>query len=190
MGKAPRPGSRGIMKYRSGALACLVLGLCALAIAVFWPVKDAGFVNLDDDEYVASNPRVTAGLTADGVAWAFSSTMKGNWHPLTWLSLMLDVHFFGVNPARMHQVNILIHAANGVILFLLLRGLTGTLWRSALVAALFLAHPLLAAPTQANHPQEENKEDLDSLDHLTSFPNSSVSAAWRTHGRKISQVER
>ena len=130
------------MNIRAGVLACLTLALCALAAGVFWPVRDAGFVNYDDDEYVASNPRVRAGLTADGAAWAFRTTLKGNWHPLTWLSLMLDVEVFGVDPARMHQVNILFHAANGVVLFLLLQGLTGALWRSALVATLFLAHPL------------------------------------------------
>jgi len=130
------------MNHRNGALACVILGLCALTLAVFWPVTDAGFVNLDDDEYVASNPRVAAGLTAAGVSWAFSTTMKGNWHPLTWLSLMLDAQLFGLDPARMHQVNILLHAASGVVLFLLMRGLTGALWRSALAAALFVAHPL------------------------------------------------
>jgi tetratricopeptide (TPR) repeat protein len=130
------------MRRRRTAAAGVALLLCALAAAVYWPVRDAGFVNYDDDEYAAGNPRVAAGVTADGARWAFGATLKGNWHPLTWLSLMSDVTLFGLDPARMHQVNVLLHAANGVLLFLLLRGLTGALWRSALVAALFLAHPL------------------------------------------------
>ncbi len=120
----------------------LILGLASLAVVVFWPVRDAGFIHFDDDENIARNHRVASGLTPAAAAWAFRTTQTGNWQPLTWLSLMLDVQFFGLDPGRMHQVNILLHGANGVLLFALMRALTGALWRSALVAALFLVHPL------------------------------------------------
>jgi Flp pilus assembly protein TadD len=135
-------GTEGSADRKRALAASVMLGLAALALVAFWPVTKAGFVHFDDDEYLVRNPRVAAGLSASGAAWAFRTTLSGNWMPLTWLSLLLDVRLFGLDAGRMHQVNLLIHGANGVLLFLLLRALTGALWRSALVAALFLAHPL------------------------------------------------
>jgi tetratricopeptide (TPR) repeat protein len=120
----------------------VVLGLLSLSLAVFWPVAGYDFVNLDDGAYVLDNLRVRGGLTPGGILWAFRTTSVFNWHPLTWLSLMADVEFFGVHPGRMHLVNTLLHSLNGALLFLVLRGLTGAFWRSALGAALFLVHPL------------------------------------------------
>jgi hypothetical protein len=101
------------------------------------------FINYDDPDYILNNPNVTAGLTWPGILWAFKSGYAANWHPLTWMSHMLDCQLFGVNhPGAHHLVNVLFHAANTVLLFLLLNYTTGMSWRSAFVAALFASHPL------------------------------------------------
>jgi Flp pilus assembly protein TadD len=118
----------------------------ALAVAtllVYCSAFDHPFVNYDDQAYVYQNPRVEAGLTADGVRWAFTTFACGNWHPLTWLSLQLDATLYGVqHPGGFHLTNMLLHAANAVLLFLVLGSMTGAVWRSAVVAALFALHPL------------------------------------------------
>jgi tetratricopeptide (TPR) repeat protein len=119
---------------------CLLLA--AATLAVFWPVTGCDFVNYDDPDYFFSNVHVRAGLTWNGVAWAFRTVHASNWHPLTWLSLMVDAELFGKGPAGPHFTNLLFHAANTVLLFLLLRKLTAAVWRSAFVAALFALHPL------------------------------------------------
>jgi len=117
-------------------------GLCTLVLAVFLQVRNHGFVNLDDAEYVFRNRRVMAGLTWEGVSWAFSGFHVSNWHPLTWLSHMLDVEMFGGNPGPHHLVSVLFHLVDTLVLFLFLRYATGAVWRSATVAALFAIHPL------------------------------------------------
>ncbi len=119
---------------------CLLLA--AVTLVVYWPVMRCDFVNYDDPGYFTANNHVLAGLTPGNVAWAFTTGQISNWHPLTWLSLMLDVDLFGQGPAGPHLTNLLFHAANTVLLFLLFRCLTGAVWRSALVAALFALHPL------------------------------------------------
>jgi len=101
-----------------------------------------GFVSVDDPQYITQNPRVTAGLTWPGLVWALGAGYASNWHPLTWLSHMLDCDLYGLHPAGHHLTNLLLHTANTLVLFLLLRGLTGAFWRSALVAAFFACHPL------------------------------------------------
>lgn len=122
--------------------AAIVAALAALALVVFLPVRGFEFVNYDDPTYVADNPVVRAGLTWHGFTWAFGTFLSGNWHPLTWLSLMADVALFGVDPAGHHLVNVALHAANAALVFLVLARATGQRWRSALVAALFAVHPL------------------------------------------------
>ena len=117
-------------------------GLAFLVLAVYWQVRDFGFLNYDDTEYVTRNRWVLGGLTWDGVAWAFSGFRVANWHPLTWISHMLDVQAFGPDPGAHHLVSVAFHAANTVLLFVLLRRTTGATWRSAIVAALFGLHPL------------------------------------------------
>jgi tetratricopeptide (TPR) repeat protein len=120
-----------------------ISGLLALGVVVFyWPLFDYGFIDYDDPQYVYENPHVTSGLDWHGVAWAFTTFHASNWHPLTWFSLMLDAQLFGVHPGVYHAVNVLFHAANSVLLFWLLKSLTGSLWRSGFVAALFAFHPL------------------------------------------------
>jgi Tfp pilus assembly protein PilF len=122
--------------------ALLGLLLVAVTLAVFWPVVHCDFLNYDDPDYFTANPHVQTGLTSANVAWAFTTGHAGNWHPLTWLSLMLDAEWSGPGPAGPHFTNLLFHTANTVLLFLLLRRLTAAAWRSALVAALFALHPL------------------------------------------------
>ena len=90
-----------------------------------------GFVDFDDPEYVRDNGIVRAGLTAAGAQWAFTSDALANWHPLTWLSLMLDAQICGANPIGFHLTNVLLHIANVVLLFALLKRMTGAHWRSA-----------------------------------------------------------
>ena len=118
---------------------CLVLGLITLAL--YLPAVRYDFIRYDDQQYVTENPQVQAGLSTDGGRWAFGFH-AGNWHPLAWLSHMLDCQIYGLNPAGHHFTSLLLHAANAVLLFLVLRRLTGATWRSAIVTALFAWHPL------------------------------------------------
>jgi tetratricopeptide (TPR) repeat protein len=120
-----------------------VCGLLALiTLAVYWPVTSAAFINYDDPGYVTENAKVRGGLTAGGGVWAFTKSHSSNWHPLTWLSLMLDAQLFGLRPGGFHFTNLLLHTANTLLLFHVLRRMTGAFWRCALVAALFAWHPL------------------------------------------------
>ncbi len=100
------------------------------------------FLNLDDPDFVTSNLHVQGGLNWEAVKWAFQLNQGDYWHPLTWLSLMLDASLFGEAAGGFHFTNVAFHAANGVLLFLWLRRSTGALWRSVVVAALFALHPL------------------------------------------------
>jgi pentatricopeptide repeat protein len=121
-------------------LICLLLILAT--VAVYAPVRDHKFLSYDDHEYVAENIVVHRGLTLEGIHWAFTTTHANNWHPLTWLSHMLDCQFYGLNPRGHHLTNVVLHVANTILLFLLLAKISGALWPSALVAALFALHPL------------------------------------------------
>jgi tetratricopeptide (TPR) repeat protein len=126
----------------SHAPGWIALGLVLVTLAVYCPVTRFQFVNFDDPAFISFNPHVQAGLTAEDFKWAWRSQVTGNWHPVTMLSLMLDCQLFGVNPWWPHVVNVLLHAANAAMLFVLLRRMTGALWRSAIVAGLFALHPL------------------------------------------------
>ena len=111
-------------------------------LALYYPALHNGFVNYDDPAYVTSNWQVQQGFTSRNLAWAFTSTAEANWHPLTWISHMLDVQLFGLRPAGHHAQSIFWHAVNVLLLFLLLAKATGFVGRSALVAGLFAVHPL------------------------------------------------
>lgn len=113
-----------------------------MVFAVFGQTLTHEFIDFDDSEYVYNNPTVIRGLTLRGLAWAFSGAHAANWHPLTWLSHMLDCQLYGLHPWGHHLTNVLLHAATVVALFLVLEKMTGALWRSALVAAVFGVHPL------------------------------------------------
>ena len=115
--------------------------LIALAILPYWQTLRHDFV-YDDYFYVVGNPYVQQGLTWPGIAWAFTTSRGGNWHPVTWLSHMLDVSVWGSEPAAHHLTNVILHAANTLLLFLIFWQMTGGLWRSAFLAALFAVHPL------------------------------------------------
>jgi tetratricopeptide (TPR) repeat protein len=116
--------------------------LAAVTLAVYWPLKSHGFLDFDDDYYVTGNAHIQFGFTTKALAWAFSTGWQGNWHPLTWISHILDYRLYGMNPAGHHLTNLFFHAANSVLLFSVLRLMTGAVWRSALVAALFAWHPM------------------------------------------------
>jgi len=116
--------------------------LAVVTLALYWPVRHFDFVQLDDPGYVFENQTVSKGLTSWGVVWSVVDAHESNWHPVTWLSHMLDCQLFGLRPGAHHVVNALLHSANAVLLFLVLRALTGAFWRAAFVAALFAWHPL------------------------------------------------
>jgi tetratricopeptide (TPR) repeat protein len=120
----------------------LALALTLATLTAFLPVLGGGFISLDDPAYVTENSRVRAGITADGLAWAFTSIESANWHPLTWLSHMLDVQLYGLDPRGHHLTSLLLHLGNTLLLFLLLAALTARTAESAFVAALFGLHPL------------------------------------------------
>jgi tetratricopeptide (TPR) repeat protein len=131
-------GSRLILQFQRSAAFILVL----LVSAAYWSVLRNDFVNYDDNVYVTGNPRVQQGLTGQNIVWAFSTTEAEFWHPFTWLSHMGDCEFYGLNPFGHHLTNLLLHLANTLLLFFALKRLTGGLWRSSVVAALFALHPL------------------------------------------------
>jgi Flp pilus assembly protein TadD len=122
----------------------LVIYLCLALVtaALYWPVGHFEFTNYDDDCYVTDNPHVQGGVTPGGVKWALTSGQFGNWHPLTWLSHMLDCQLFELNAGAHHLISVLFHVANTLLLFTVLNRMTGSPWRSGFVAALFALHPL------------------------------------------------
>ena len=151
-GIVDRLASRAATQSGGSCSVRVVCGLLLLAVvAVFGQTARHDFVSFDDDLYVYENRHVQAGLTGEGIVWAVTQSHFSNWHPLTWLSLMADAHFLRPKQgpldlarlaAGMHLVNVALHAANVLILFLVLRAMTATLWPSAFVAAVFAVHPL------------------------------------------------
>jgi protein O-mannosyl-transferase len=121
-------------------LAVAVLTL--LVLGAYWPVANHDFLNFDDPTYVTDNHVVTQGLTWGGIRWAFTTGHFSNWHPLTWVSHMLDVELFGLDAGAHHAVNLLFHLVNTLLLLVVLRRLTGAFWPSYFVAAWFALHPL------------------------------------------------
>lgn len=135
-GPGPRAGGGRALRLALGA------GLCILTLVTFGELRAHPFISYDDTVYVTENPHVQEGLTAGSVAWAFTATAGAHWHPVTWLSHMLDVELFGLDPGRHHLVSLLIHTMNALLLFLLLDRITAAPLRSVVVAALFAVHPL------------------------------------------------
>ena len=140
---------------RRETLICAALSV--ITLIGFWPVGHLGFILFDDHDYLTENPNVQGGITAESVRWAFTTTQASNWHPITWLSHMLDYQWFGLNASGHHWVNLGFHIANTLLLFIVLREMmglcpnksigattpqAGTVWCSALVAALFALHPM------------------------------------------------
>jgi len=116
--------------------------LAVSTLLVYWQVRNFGFINYDDNDYVYENSHVISGFTFENIKWAFTTNLSAHWHPLTWLSLMLDCQLFGVKAGPLHLVNIFLHLANTLLLFSILKKMTGSLWPSAFVAAAFAIHPM------------------------------------------------
>ena len=131
-----------IFEIKSIKLMVVAALLIVLTLIIYWQVKNYDFVNYDDDKYITENQYVKTGLTLDNVKWSFTSTYAGNWHPMTWISLMTDAQLFGLNAGYYHLSNLFLHILNTLLLLFILYKMTGALWRSAMVAALFALHPL------------------------------------------------
>jgi len=129
-------------KIRNHVDLWIVLALIIAVLAIYSQARHFEFVNYDDPDYVTDNSHVRPGLTVTGIVWAFTSSYAANWVPVTWISHMADVSLFGLDPGRHHLSNVVLHALSTVLLFLALRRMTGTQWRSAMVAFLFALHPL------------------------------------------------
>ncbi len=127
-------------RHRLKLMVCLFLIVATLA--VYWQVGDHEFINFDDNLYVTENRHVQAGLTFEGIKWALTTTDVAYWHPVTWLSLMLDYELYGLNSRGYHLTNLLFHILSTLLLFVVLKRMTGAHWQSAFVAALFALHPL------------------------------------------------
>ena len=148
IGVAPRCGIPTCEMSDKISERSLVAGICAGLVALVWFVFGQAikfpFINFDDPEYVYEVPEINAGLTLHGVKWAFTHWPATNWFPLKNVSHMLEFQFYGFNPGLFHLTNVVLHAATVVLLFLVLRKFTGSIWRSAFVAAIFAIHPLRA----------------------------------------------
>jgi protein O-mannosyl-transferase len=127
---------------KSKQILIVYIFLAATTLLAFWQVGNNAFIDFDDNEYVTDNRFIQNGVTIQGLRWAFTTGYAANWHPLTWISHMADVQFFGLKPRGHHLTNLLFHIANVLLLFFVLNRMTKALWQSALVAALFALHPL------------------------------------------------
>jgi hypothetical protein len=117
-------------------------GLVLVTFIAYEPILHSSFVLFDDPTYVTENPNVTGGITQQSVIWAFTKSYASNWHPLTWLSHMLDCEIYGLKPLGHHVTNLLLHIVNSLLLFWLFQKMTGAIWKSAFVAAAFALHPI------------------------------------------------
>jgi len=156
----------------------IILLLATAVLAVYWQVIHFDFIKFDDPRYVTENTTVMQGLTLQGIKWAFVSVYAANWHPLTWISHMLDIQFFGITPGMHHLTNVLFHLINTLMLFLVLERMTGQLWRSALVSALFALHPL---HVESVAWIAERKDVLSTLFWMLTL----MSYFWYTRSRNI-----
>jgi len=122
----------------------ICLGLVISIIVCYGQVKNFEFINFDDPLYVTENKHVRSGVNKENIIWAFGleEKIRTYWHPLSWLSHMLDVQFYGMNPGQHHLTNVMLHILNTLLLFYLLHRMTGAVWQSAFVAALFAVHPI------------------------------------------------
>ncbi len=159
------------------ALAAVIL--IAVVLAAFRPVFSNGFVDHDDFEYILKNPRVSGGITSRAAAWAFTTTFSGNWIPLTWLSHQLDVSLFGLDPRGHHAVGLFLHAANTVLLLLLVFGISGALLPASFSAALFALHPLHVEPVVWASERKELLATFFALLALLAYVNSTRTASRR-----------
>ena len=129
-------------RFKNPRLLAICAILAAISFVIYARTLGHDFVEFDDQDYITQNNDVQKGLTWEGVYWAFVGAHACNWHPLTWISHMLDVELFGLRPGWHHLTNVLFHIANSILLFLLLNRITKLLWPSAIAACLFGVHPL------------------------------------------------
>ena len=125
--------SKESIRKHQHVLVCFCI--VVFTLSAYWQVHDHDFVNFDDDKYVYDNRHIQSGFTLKNAIWAFTSNHVSNWHPLTWLSHMLDYQLYGINPRGHHLTNLFFHIANSLLLFLIFRKMTGYLWQSAFVAS-------------------------------------------------------
>lgn len=133
---------KGDTFFKQNHIVLIWLVLILVTLAVYWQVTGHEFINFDDDLYVAKNSNIKNGITSESIIWAFTTLSTGNWHPLTWLSHMLDIQFFGMNPRWHHFINLLLHVVNTLLLFSIFKKMTGNVLRSGFIAALFALHPM------------------------------------------------
>jgi protein O-mannosyl-transferase len=119
---------------------CILLSI--LILAVYWKIQYHEFINYDDGRYITENINVKSGLSKDNLIWAFTQSHSANWHPITWLSHMLDAHFYELDPYGHHLTSLALHIANSLLLFLVLSRMTGAIWKSCFIASLFAFHPI------------------------------------------------
>lgn len=119
----------------------VALGLTILTLAIYAQVVSFDFINIDDDPYIIDNPYVSRGVNLTNFKWALTAFHSSNWHPLTWISHQIDSNMFGLSAGGHHAVNVAFHIANSILLFFLIKRLTGAFWKSAIVAAIFAVHP-------------------------------------------------
>ncbi len=162
----------------------IALLLALITLVVYLPASTFAFVNFDDNDYVTENSAVKRGLTWDGFVWALTAFHTGNWHPLTWLSHMTDCELFRLNAGAHHFVNVLLHAANVALLFGLLRRLSGKLWPSALVAALFAWHPLHVESVAWVSERKDVLSTFFALLALWCYAKQVMSDEWRVISRR------
>ena len=130
-------------KFKKRQVLILIsAALVAATLAAYEPVRHNGFVSYDDNIYITQNPNIKSGINLQSISWAFTKSHASNWHPLTWISHILDYKLFGLNASGHHLVNVLFHIANALLLFWILTKMTGTTWPSAFIAAVFALHPL------------------------------------------------
>jgi tetratricopeptide (TPR) repeat protein len=159
----------------------IAFGLIAVTLAVYAQVISHQFIILDDNSYIRDNPMVNRGLTLTGIAWAFTTFHAANWHPLTWLSHMLDSQIFGLNAGGHLLVNALIHASNTLLLFLFLRRVTGAKWQSAIVAALFALHPLHVESVAWAAERKDTLSTFFGLLSLVAYARYAETLSWKRY---------
>ena len=159
----------------------MAAALAVATLAVYGQVISHQFIKLDDDLSIQNNPMVIGGLTLKGIAWAFTTFHDSNWHPLTWISHQVDSQIFGLNAGGHLLVSALIHVANTLLVFLLLKRLTGASWRSAIVAALFALHPLHVESVAWAVERKDNLSTFFGLLSLVAYARYAEAPSWRRY---------
>lgn len=174
---------RGIELAKSFGLSELfIVGALILAtLLVYGQVANHQFISLDDDLYIRDNPMVARGLTLEGIGWAFTTFHAANWHPITWLSHMVDSQLFGLNAGGHLLVNALIHVTNALLLFLFLKQVSRTRWRSAIVAALFALHPLHVESVAWAAERKDTLATLFGLLSLLAYARYATTGTWKRY---------